>query len=185
MNALFYEKRAWANMNSRCANPKTRLYHRYGGRGIKVGYKSFADFFADVGPRPTPSHSIDRINNDGNYCAGNCRWALRHQQARNTSTNHTLEFQGQTKTITDWAAEVGIGRNTLLHRIKRGWPAHEALTIKTSKRSGSDHAKAKLDLGSVLKIRASSKSDADLAKEFGVSRKAVWAVRRGENWNHV
>lgn len=76
----------WAGMKYRCNNPKSRIYNYYGGRGITVCDRwlhSFEAFYADMGPRPSPKHSIDRIDNDGNYEPGNCRWATQAQQAAN------------------------------------------------------------------------------------------------------
>lgn len=80
------EYRSWTHMIGRCENPKDKDYHHYGGRGISVCPRwrhSFSAFLADVGPKPTPRHSIDRINNDGNYEPGNVQWATRSQQMRN------------------------------------------------------------------------------------------------------
>jgi hypothetical protein len=79
------EYKSWEAMRSRCNSPGSHNYGQYGGRGIKVvtRWDSFANFFADMGPKPTPSHSIDRLNNDGNYEPGNCRWATRSEQNKN------------------------------------------------------------------------------------------------------
>jgi len=80
------EYRTWRHMAQRCENPNTRGFKNYGGRGITVCVRwrrSFANFLADMGPRPSPFHSIDRINNDGNYTPKNCRWATKSQQRRN------------------------------------------------------------------------------------------------------
>jgi hypothetical protein len=76
---------AWASMRRRCANPSDNAYRYYGGRGITVceRWQKFENFYADMGPRPSPMHSIDRIDNDGNYEPGNCRWATRVQQIQN------------------------------------------------------------------------------------------------------
>jgi len=81
------EYRAWDSMKARCYNEKTKNFRRYGGRGIKVCVRwrgSFENFLNDMGRKPSPNHSIDRINNDGNYEPGNCRWATKSQQMNNT-----------------------------------------------------------------------------------------------------
>lgn len=76
----------WANMLQRCGNPKHPSYSRYGGRGITVcdRWKTFENFYADMGERPSPNHSIDRKDNDKGYSPGNCRWATRTEQLLNT-----------------------------------------------------------------------------------------------------
>lgn len=78
--------RAWVQMHTRCYNTNYRFYHRHGGRGISVceRWHTFENFFADMGERPSPDHSLDRKDNDGNYEPGNCRWATRVEQAQNS-----------------------------------------------------------------------------------------------------
>jgi hypothetical protein len=88
------EKKAWLNMQYRCHNPNNAGYRHYGGRGITVcdrWRQSFDAFFADVGPRPTPNHSIDRIDNNGNYEPGNVRWATKRVQVANRRTGLAAE----------------------------------------------------------------------------------------------
>ncbi len=131
------EYSTWRHMIQRCTNPKNGRFHHYGGRGITVcpQWISFENFLADMGNKPTPKHSLDRINNDGHYCPENCRWATYGQQNRNHSSNRNITFRGETKCITDWASHVGISRATLYNRIVRAsWPIEKALTTPVNKK---------------------------------------------------
>lgn len=77
------EYRAFHHAKHRCRNPKDKSYPNYGGRGIEFRFESFEEFFAEVGPRPSTKHSIDRIDNDGHYEKGNVRWATQLEQVTN------------------------------------------------------------------------------------------------------
>ena len=117
------EFRIWAGMINRCENINDPSYYRYGGRGIKVCERwrnSFEDFYADMGPRPTEGHSIDRKDNDGNYEPDNCRWATRREQMNNRSVNVRYEFQGKSLTLAEIARILGVSVATLRSRISRG-----------------------------------------------------------------
>jgi hypothetical protein len=126
------EYRAWGHMKDRCLNPRCKAYPDYGGRGITVCPEwagSFGAFYADMGARPSPRHELDRIDNGQGYSPGNCRWALRGQQMRNTRQNHLITYAGVTMCLTDWAKHIGIGVGTLTARINvYGWSAEKALT---------------------------------------------------------
>jgi hypothetical protein len=118
-------------MIRRCTNPDSTGYARYGGRGITVcdrWRESFANFLADMGPKPTPRHTIDRINNDGNYEPGNCRWATGKEQCRNTRRNRYIEHDGRRMTQVEWCEETGMIKATLCCRLKSGWSVAAALT---------------------------------------------------------
>lgn len=119
----------WLAMRSRCQNPNMRAYHRYGGRGIKVcdRWREFEKFLADMG-EPGERESIDRIDNDGNYEPGNCRWVTQKAQMRNRHCNRLLTFQGKTQTVVEWAEELQISEDVLGRRVRKGWDAARALT---------------------------------------------------------
>ncbi len=122
----------WSDMKCRCVNCDHIDYPDYGGRGICVCSKwleSFEAFLADMGPRPSSKHSLDRIDNEGNYEPANCRWATQIQQHRNCRRNHQLTFQGKTQCLVEWAEEMGINRLTLSARLlSYGWSVERALT---------------------------------------------------------
>ena len=121
----------WMNLRSRCYNPKNTRYDMYGGRGITVCQRwrdDFMNFLEDMGRRPSSDHSIDRIDNDGNYEPSNCRWATRSEQARNRRSSRFLEFGGRRITLAEWAEEIGIDKRTLHIRLKAGWSIERALT---------------------------------------------------------
>jgi hypothetical protein len=129
----------WRNIVFRCTNKKSAVYYRYGGRGIKVcerWLKSARAFIEDMGPRPSDKHTVERINNEGNYEPGNCRWATKKEQARNKANNVRLTCDGRTMLMVEWAEETGIGLATLHARLKSGW-SHEK-TIKTPVRGRNE-----------------------------------------------
>jgi hypothetical protein len=128
------EYRVWAGMMTRCFNPNTSSYHRYGGRGITVcerwrGQDGFVNFLADAGPRPSQSHTLDRINSNGNYEPGNIRWVVGPIQSRNRVSNRMVEYAGKRLPICAWAEEVGISGSCILQRLNAKWSVAEALSI--------------------------------------------------------
>lgn len=96
----------WVGIKDRCYNPDCSSYKHYGGRGITMcdrWFNSFECFYNDMGLRPSAQHSIDRINNDGNYQLDNCKWALAEEQSRNKRNNRWIEFNGENMVLADWA----------------------------------------------------------------------------------
>jgi hypothetical protein len=91
-------------------------------------WRKFFAFVADVGPRPSPKHSIERIDNDGNYEPDNCRWATNAEQSRNMRTNRRITINGRTQILTDFAREAGLSMGCIYYRLKHGWTAEEAFT---------------------------------------------------------
>lgn len=114
--------KTWGSMLARCRDNKNTKYHNYGGRGISVceHWHDFSNFYADMGERPSPKHSIDRIDVNGNYEPSNCRWATREQQGRNKRNNRLITINGRTQCTAEWAEESGVSRNTIELRMKRG-----------------------------------------------------------------
>ena len=122
----------WSTMKARCSNPNNEKYHRYGERGIKVcdEWQTFEPFYEwAMANGYSEGLSIDRIDNNGNYEPSNCRWATPEEQANNTSKNKIIAFNGETKTISEWAKTIGVTRETLWKRIfLRNWSIEKALT---------------------------------------------------------
>src|SRR5262249_45836591 len=104
------EYRAWWGTIARCTNPKNISYKNYGARGIRVcpQWMKFDQFIADMGLKPSPKYSLDRINNDGDYEPSNCRWATKDQQLSNRRNNLFITFHGRTMTCKQWARELGL-----------------------------------------------------------------------------
>ena len=129
----------WFQMISRCENPAQKHYDRYGGRGIKVcdewhDFWNFVKWSDSIGGRPK-GHTLDRVNNDGDYEPSNCRWADWRTQKTNTSANVFLEYNGVKKTMIEWCEELNIHPHTLQNRIKNGWSVERSLFEKTTENS--------------------------------------------------
>ncbi|WP_143565689.1 hypothetical protein [Sinorhizobium fredii] len=170
------EYRVWAGMHQRCNNPKSTRYAKYGGRGIMIceRWNSFENFLADMGPRPTPDHSIDRRDNDGNYEPGNCRWATRSEQQQNKSAypkDHRIPRGESHWTRRDSRRAAEVARRN----------------IKAAHKSGAENGNAKLTTSGVDSMRRTyagnpTLSMADLGKLFGVGRETARKVIRGVAW---
>lgn len=119
----------WAAMISRCYDLKASRYKMYGGRGITVCERwfDFWNFLEDMGERPDGMTSIDRIDSGGNYEPGNCRWADPKMQARNTSDNRMITYQGETMCVAEAAERVGLDPNVVHSRLSKGWTIDDAL----------------------------------------------------------
>ncbi|TCG09338.1 hypothetical protein BZM27_05925 [Paraburkholderia steynii] len=111
----------WQDMWQRCTNPKTDRYPNYGGRGISVceRWKSFENFFADMGQRPEGT-SIERKETNGNYEPSNCRWATPKEQGRNRTNNRFIEYNGERKCVSEWSEQFGIPHSTINNRLRLG-----------------------------------------------------------------
>ncbi len=125
------EYKAWDGARSRCRNPKNSKYHLYGGRGIRMcdaWSASFEAFFKDMGARPTPKHSLERLDSNGDYCPENCVWATAIQQNNNRSINRKLVCHGRIVTVAQASRATGIPHATILSRLDSGKSDEEALS---------------------------------------------------------
>ena len=119
----------WYRMKYRCYNPKYVRYDRYGGRGIKIckRWHKFGNFLEDMGHTPTQKHSIDRVDNNKDYCPENCVWATSTEQTRNTSGNRNITFNSRTQCVAAWSDEIGIKAKIIYRRLDDGWLIDQAL----------------------------------------------------------
>lgn len=114
----------WQDMRSRCLNPNFKQWKDYGGRGITIcpEWDSYEQFAADMGPKPTQQHTLDRKNNDLGYCKGNCRWATRKEQQHNQTTTRKITVQGIEYIAVELAQKYGIKTDTIIDRANEGLP---------------------------------------------------------------
>ena len=125
------EHKVWTGMLKRCNDTTSDKYVHYGGRGITVceRWKYFPNFLEDMGPRPSKRHSIDRIDNNGNYEPSNCRWATQPEQMQNTRVTRKFTINGKTQSISAWSKECGVNDSTIHARLKRGLSIQQALEL--------------------------------------------------------
>lgn len=135
------EYRTWRRIKNRCLNPHNNSYPIYGGRGITVcesWLNSFEKFLSDMGRAPSPKHSIDRKNNDGNYEPGNCRWATARMQNNNSSNCVFIEMDGLKLSVAEWARKFNVSYMLVYKRLRRKWSLIDALSTP-SKSTSSYH----------------------------------------------
>lgn len=123
------EYRSWQAMLTRVRNAKSGSAKNYIFRGITVceRWLKFENFLADMGQKPSPAHSLDRVDNSSGYDPENCRWALPAEQCRNQRSNVVIEHEGERLCVADWAAKLGVPAGTLYNRARRGWKGEQIL----------------------------------------------------------
>lgn len=133
------EHRTWCKIKERCHCPTCPSYKHYGAKGIQVAKEwrdSFESFFSHMGKKPAWAHSIDRIDNSRGYEPGNCRWATRHMQANNKTSNRIVTFRGRTLNLKQWSKALNLPYHALHLRIyRRGWSIEKAFTTPLRIRS--------------------------------------------------
>lgn len=117
------EYRIWLGMRHRCLNKNSKIYKYYGARNIKIckRWNNFKNFIYDIGLCPSSNHSLDRINNNGDYKPSNCRWATKLEQSHNRRTNILIKINGISKPLRQWCIEKNHSYCCVRSRIRRGW----------------------------------------------------------------
>lgn len=132
------EYRAWLAMKQRCYDKNATRYEDWGGRGIEVCEQwqhSFPQFLKDIGPKPSPHHSLERIDNNNDYSPDNCRWATPKEQCRNSRRNRHLTHNDLALTLAEWSERTGLNRTTITQRIDAcGWSVEKALSTPVKKK---------------------------------------------------
>lgn len=122
----------WQSMLRRCEMPNATGYQWYGGRGIKIApeWHDFGTFLRDMGERPSPKHTLDRRDANGDYTPQNCRWATRTEQSTNRRNTVWITFEGQTLCMSEWARVLGLSVITIRNRLHAGMPVEQVLSRK-------------------------------------------------------
>jgi hypothetical protein len=158
-----YIHQAWRAMVLRCHDPKNQSFHRYGARGITVcdrWRESFENFYADMGDRPAPGLSIDRIDNDGPYSPENCRWATQSEQNLNKSNCRLIELNGERVPLMVAAKATGLSHAVISQRLNHGWSEADTLNTPAAPRAKWTNYKCE--------IRGETLTTRDASRRYGI-----------------
>lgn len=180
--------RARIGIMTRCLNPKSNCYERYGGLGITIchGWSTCQEsFLRDMGIRPSNHHSVERIDNTKGYWCGhcvecasfvrpmNCRWAIAREQANNRSSSRFIEHDGKTMTVAQWESHSGFKKNTIYNRLKYGWSPAKAIKTPVIDVHHSVCAFTKQPIKTVT-ANGESHTVSDIARSLGVTPSTVY-----------
>jgi hypothetical protein len=160
-------------MVQRCTNPKACGWKYYGGKGISIApeWATFEQFFADMGPKPTPEHTINRKDGRKNYSKENCEWATKLEQGQNKSNNRNLTLNGETHSVSAWARKLGVKRTLLFDRFQMGWSDERILTTPM------DTTPTRM-----IEFRGKSQSVISWSNEIGIPRHVLYG-RLANGWS--
>lgn len=182
------EYSAWQSMKNRCLKPEHKSWKDYGGRGITIcpeWIDSYTTFLEDVGRRPSPNHSLDRIDNDAGYQKDNVRWATRTEQMRHTRNNRLVTAYGETKSIVEWSERAGIPWSILSDRLNSGWTPERAISDPIIQRGSN---LSKLNPDQVIAIMARllvGELPESVARFYSVSPQSIGDIWTGRTWSHL
>jgi hypothetical protein len=125
--------RSWRAMKTWCLNKNHEHHEFYASVGMCDRWMDFLPFLEDMGERPSPDHTLDRIDGSKGYSKENCRWATRKEQTHNRSSNVFLEWSGERLVLSEWARRIGVHKKVIMNRIKKGWNTEQILTTKKRK----------------------------------------------------
>jgi hypothetical protein len=187
-----YEKKLYRTFRAilqRCYDKNSKGYKYYGGRGIRCLWKTFKGFRKSMvngfeehmrkyGARNT---SIDRIDNDGNYCSTNCRWVTQKEQANNTRRTKKIKYNGCKYTLSQLSNVAVVSRSCFFSRMKKGWTLYNALKLPSGKREPIDidisNAKIKPREKLVLELHLQGQTYKEIGEKLGVSRQMAYLIK--------
>jgi hypothetical protein len=185
--------KAWRNIKDRCLKPTHRSFARYGGRGITVceRWMSFENFLADMG-MPKPGEQIDRIDNDGGYEPGNCRWTSARTNMNNRSNSRRAVVGDKAIALSEISELSGVGYSTIQQRVQRGWSGAALLDpprpSNCSRNAGLSNPSCRLNDADVERIRDMFKFGGDrsaIASLFGIHKDYVRKIGYGRARSHA
>lgn len=189
------EYATWIGMKRRCNNVNNPDYPHYGGRGIKVSKEwenDFAQFYTDMGQKPSSDYSIERIDVNGNYCKENCKWILKTDQPKNTRVTILFKYLDKEMGLADWCKELNLNYSMMRHRVydlKMDFVEAIKIPIGTKiqrgKQDGELNKSSKLTNEDVLFIRQSNLPRKELAKKFGLCRTNIDSIINRKTWKHI
>lgn len=183
------EYNSYTLAKSRCNNPNNKKYPRYGGRGIEFRFNSFEEFLTEVGLKPTPKHTIDRIDNDGHYEIGNVKWSTPKEQQNNLHNNIIITVNGESRTLPEWASLTNQDPQLISSRKKWGW-CHPCLITGEycAHRLNGQIPHNKLNATDIPVIRQLAEdgvSHKEISRQYNVTRACISRVVSRKNWKHI